>query len=183
MPQEYKITQIGGPTLSLSQLVSDANHLGSPLTFSTERTRGSGTIVFTGAPQDFVVEPERKILTISLHTATEIAAYGRLTLTEYSLVTVFAGLLLADTLETNEHQFLEGFFHEYEIPCMLSESLRFPTFGRYVDNLFLCPGCKPFFRQLGVEPAFDRLKRAVDFVESNKISRSLRRRRTNIAMG
>lgn len=183
LPQEYKITQIGGPTLALPQLAALANRLGEPLLFSTERSRGSATIVFTGAVQDFVVEPERKILTISLHSATELATYGRVTLSEYALVAMFAGLLLADTLEKNEFQFLEAFFHQYEIPCMLSESLKFPTFGRYVDNLFLCPGCRPFFRQLDAESAFDRLKRAIDFVEGNKISRSLKRRRTNMTTG
>lgn len=177
LPLNYKIAQLGGEPLNLDRLVAMANEFSSGDTFSLDRKPGSGTIILSDCDQEFIADPDGKVLTISLKASGGITTYARITQIEYALIAIFGGLLLGEACKKNPYQTLESFFHTYPHPCILSDSLRHSTIGKYIDGLYVCPRCASFFSTLEVTSAFNSLVKALELAEDNRISRSLKRRR------
>lgn len=177
----YNVAQVGRKLFDTEQFITAAEAFHPKVAFTTERKPGGRTIILTDLPQDYVVELDGRVLSVSLHAATGMAAYAKINALEYALISTFAGILLGDALRDSEYLTLESFFHEFDPPCLLSHSLKQSTMGQLLDSLYVCPRCACFYRQLGAETSFSALKEVLDYVEAHRIARSLNRRRTGSA--
>lgn len=177
----YNVAQVGRKLFDTEQFITAAAAFHPKFAFASERKPGGRTIILTDLPQEFVVEIDGRVLSVSLHAATGMAAYSKITTLEYALISTFSGILLGDALRENECLTLESFFHEFDPPCLLSQSLRQSTIGQLIDSLYICPRCASFYRQLSAETSFGALKDVLDYVEARRIARSLNRRRAGSA--
>lgn len=168
------------PASYLRQLIDELNGIQDLYRFtSTPSTPDGVVLLLNDHVQEYVVEIDKGLYTLSLLYARGIARYANITVAEFVLANVACARLLDRATGEGSLFRREDFFHKSYPICMLAYSGAQEHACRTMESLYLCPDCGRFFPVLKLEEEFNALRDVLNTLDYRRIDRSCRRRSAN----
>ena len=166
------------PASYVQQLVEELNGIQELYRFSTTPAGPEGIVLLLNEQvQEYVVEIDKGLYTLSLLYAKGVALYANITVAEFVLANVACARLLGRVTQPGSLFRREDFFHRSFPLCVLAFSGAQEHACRTMESLYVCPDCMRFFPTLQADDQLAELREVMNMLDYRRIDRSCRRRR------
>lgn len=162
--------------MNLDLLCMLANNAQPHVHYATRYPKPDVVVAFVDSPLSELFEVQFNIVTVPMVHAGGICEYTKLTHEEFGLLGSFLGVVQQRALVLNAELRAEDFEHNATPHCLFSRGREKEDVATIVERLFICDSCYEFYRCLGLEKETEALKKVIEFVEYQRIDRSLHRR-------
>ncbi|MBI2422450.1 MAG: hypothetical protein HYV27_06450 [Candidatus Hydrogenedentes bacterium] len=175
-PVSCAVGNLSTSAMKLDHLCRIANNAQTHVSYATRFPKPEVVVAFVDSALSELFEVQFNIVTVPMVHAAGICEYTKLTPEEFGLLGSFLGVVQQRALVLNSELRAEDFEHNATPHCLFSRGREKEDVATIVERLFVCDSCYEFYRCLGLEQETEALKKVIEFVEYQRIDRSLHRR-------